>query len=91
MSTLCVYKILQVFEDETGHEGLSRTGVFTVEGGAKVFCRNCHFVTELLDVNAEAHISADGKGLKGGEGAGTGRGGSSYGGRGGMGNVASRE
>ena len=60
-----------------------------VKGGGTLEARSLHIDADVIDVDISGKIHADFKGVAVGEGAGTNRGGGSYGGRGAKGTVGS--
>ena len=63
-------------------------GMITIEAGGLLKARNLYILTDVVKVDKKGTLSLTGQGLMAGPGAGTGRAGGGYGGRGGAGNTA---
>jgi len=61
-----------------------------VKGGGELQVRSLYLEADVLDVDTDAVITANEMGISGGDGAGTNRGGGSYGGRGGLGTLGGK-
>lgn len=64
--------------------------MITVEAGGLLKARNIEIATDVVKIDKKGTLSVTGQGLLAGPGAGTGRAGGGYGGRGGIGNTAGK-